>query len=130
MPLSRDTDIPSKIVVCKTMFLNTLSIGERTVQTALSKWCLGGGSISPDRRGGVRVVVIDNEIKQGVIIRHVKTFQPVTVEPHYVRKKSSKFYLDGDLTFTKMFSLYNEWCIAENIIKKATKARQYLTILS
>ncbi|KAL0894337.1 hypothetical protein ABMA27_012963 [Loxostege sticticalis] len=117
LPLSRDTDVPREIIVCKTMFLNTLSIGERTVQTALSKWF----------SGRARVVVIDDEIKEGVI-RHVKTFRPV--ESHYVRKKSSKLYLDGDLMLTKMFSLYNEWCEAENIIKKAKTVRQYRNIIN
>lgn len=102
--MERNSDVPNKVFVCKTMFLNMLSTGDRTVQTALSKLCLGGRSIAPGRRGGTRVVIIDDEIKQEVI-RHVKTFQPV--ESHYVRKKSSKIYLDGDLTFTKMFSLYN-----------------------
>ncbi|XP_046967228.1 broad-complex core protein isoforms 1/2/3/4/5-like isoform X1 [Vanessa cardui] len=118
---------PLKVPVCKTMFLNTLSIGERTVHTALAKWSLGSGSISPDRRGGRRVVQINDDVKQGVI-RHVRTFQPV--ELPNLRQKSSKLYLDGDLTFTKMFSLYNEWCAAENIIHKAKTLRQYRDIIN
>lgn len=61
------------------MFLNTLSIGERTVQTALAKYRSGGGSVFPDRRGGTRTIVLDDEIKQGVL-QHVKTFQPVDSE--------------------------------------------------
>lgn len=121
------SDLPNKVFVCKTMFLNTLSIGERTVQTALAKWRSGGGSVSPDRRGGTRTIVMDDEIKQGVL-RHVNTFQPV--ESHYVRKDTSKIYLDGDLTFTKMFSLYNEWCISENITKKVSTLRQYRDIIN
>lgn len=128
LPLTEpNTDIPKNVMVCKTMFLNTLSVGERTVNTALSKWCSGGGTISPDKRGGVRVIVIDDEIKQGVI-NHVKTFQPI--ESHYVRKKSTKLYLDGELTFTKMFTLYNEWCATENITKKAKTVRQYRDIIN
>lgn len=125
--IESNSDIPNKVFVCKTMFLNTLSVGERTVQTALAKWSSGGGSVSPDRRGGTRTIVIDDEIKQDVL-RHVKTFQPV--ESHYVRKDTTKIYLDSDLTFTKMFSLYNEWCITENITKKATTVRQYRDIIN
>ncbi|XP_064072414.1 uncharacterized protein LOC113393037 isoform X1 [Vanessa tameamea] len=124
---SSSNSMPLKVPVCKTMFLNTLSIGERTVQTAIAKWSLGGGSISPDRRGGRRVIQINDDVKQGVI-RHVKTFQPV--ESNYVRKKTSKLYLDADLTFTKMFSLYNEWCTTENIIHKAKTLRQYRDIIN
>nr|XP_049693219.1 uncharacterized protein LOC126053877 [Helicoverpa armigera] len=53
--IESDSDLPNKVFVCKTMFLNTLSVGERTVQTALAKWRSSGGSISPDRRGGTRI---------------------------------------------------------------------------
>ncbi|CAF4889140.1 unnamed protein product [Pieris macdunnoughi] len=122
-----NSDIPIRVFVCKTMFLNTLSVGERTVQTALAKWSSGGGSVSPDRRGGTRTVVIDDEMKQSVL-RHVKTFQPI--ESHYVRKDTTKIYLESDLTFTKMFSLYNEWCTIENITKKAMTVRQYRDIIN
>lgn len=125
--IESNSDVPNKVFVCKTMFLNTLSIGERTVQTALAKWRLGGGSVSPDRRGGTRTIVIDNEIKHGVL-RHVKTFQPV--ESHYVRKDSTKLYLDSDLTFTKMLFLYNEWCTTGNIVKKAKTVIQYRDIIN
>lgn len=83
-----NSDLPNKMFVCKTLFLNTLSIGERTVQTALAKWRSGGGSVSPDRRGGTKTIVLDDEIKQGVL-RHVNTFQPV--ESHYYGKIQIKF---------------------------------------
>ncbi|XP_063893805.1 protein tramtrack, alpha isoform isoform X4 [Helicoverpa armigera] len=53
--IQSDSDLPNKVFVCKTMFLNTLSVGERTVQTALAKWRSSGGSVSPDRRGGTRM---------------------------------------------------------------------------
>ncbi|XP_047517963.1 uncharacterized protein LOC125058011 isoform X2 [Pieris napi] len=122
-----NSDIPIRVFVCKTMFLNTLSVGERTVQTALAKWSSGGGSVFPDRRGGTRTIVIDDEMKQSVL-RHVKTFQPI--ESHYVRKDTTKIYLESDLSFTKMFSLYNEWCTIENITKKAMTVRQYRDIIN
>lgn len=109
------------------MFLNTLSVEERTVQTALKKWRSGGGSISPDRHGRTRVGTICDDIKENVI-KHVKTCQPV--ESHYVRKKSNKLYLDIELTFTKMFSLYNEWCSKENIVKKLNTVRKYRDIIN
>ncbi|CAB3235363.1 unnamed protein product [Arctia plantaginis] len=43
--LESNSDIPNKVSVCRTMFLNTLSVGERTVQTALAKWRSGSGII-------------------------------------------------------------------------------------
>lgn len=42
------SDSPRKVFVCKTMFLNTLSIGQQTVYTAFSKVCSGDKPISPD----------------------------------------------------------------------------------
>lgn len=62
--VERNSYVPNKVFVCNIMFLNTLSIGERKAQTALSKLCLGGGSISPGHLEGTRVVIIDDEIKQ------------------------------------------------------------------
>ncbi|CAB3250328.1 unnamed protein product [Arctia plantaginis] len=102
--LESNSDIPNKVSVCRTMFLNTLSVGERTVQTALAKWRSVSGSISPDRRGrgDNKTIVIDDVKKQGVL-RHVKSFKPVG--SHYVRKKSTKIYLDSDLTFPKIIYL-------------------------
>ncbi|CAH2085722.1 unnamed protein product [Euphydryas editha] len=44
-------EIPRNVLVCKTMFLNTLSISERLVYTALSNNCLVERSISPDHCG-------------------------------------------------------------------------------
>lgn len=117
LPLTEpNSNNTNTVLVCKTMFLITLSIGERTVNTAVSKCCSGGRSISPDE-----------DIKQGVV-KHVQTFQPV--ESHYVRKKNTKLYLDSGLTITKMISLYNERCTDENRTRKAKTAQQYRDIIN
>lgn len=84
LPLTEpNSDNTNTVLVCKTMFFITLSIGERTVNTAVSKWCSDGRSISPDHRGGSRGVIIDEDIKQGVI-KHVQTFQPQLVEMNHI----------------------------------------------
>ncbi|CAH2085723.1 unnamed protein product [Euphydryas editha] len=64
-------EISRNVLVCKRMFLNTLSIGERKVYAVLSKYSLVDKFISPDHCGGT-----------------LQTTQPV--KSSYMRKKSGK----------------------------------------
>lgn len=45
------------------------------------------------------------------------------VESHYVRKRTNKVYIDGSLTFSRMFLLYKDWNDPQNQSKVKT-ARQ------
>ncbi|KAF9410823.1 hypothetical protein HW555_010204 [Spodoptera exigua] len=94
--------------VCKTQFLATFSISEQFVYTAIEKTEKATGIIECDGRGkhDKHPRKITDVIKQSVC-DHIKSLQPV--EAHYVRKDSARLYLDGDLNFHKLFSLYNEW---------------------
>lgn len=117
--------------VCKVFFINTLSISETFVYTALEKAQAGLGMV--DKRG-----VHDNrprkmeELTEDSILIHIKMF-PVK-ESHYIRKQSKRQYLSEDLSISKMYRIYDkEWFEGYKInnpeTKKATK-RQYETIFN
>ncbi|KAJ8718901.1 hypothetical protein PYW07_016457 [Mythimna separata] len=114
LPVTRDSGSIEKVYVCKVMFLNTLSISSIVVKTALDKFEKGFGVIGKDCRGkhSNHPIKIPRTAVESVC-SHVKTFQPV--ESHNTRKKTSKVYLDGSLTYARMFNLYREWCVKEAI---------------
>jgi len=82
-PLEKD-----EIQVCKTMFLQTLSILEKIVSTVSSKLELSP-TIEADRRGrhSNRPLRVSNEIKE-CIKEHISLF-PV-VDSHYTRENNKK----------------------------------------
>ncbi|XP_037300938.1 uncharacterized protein LOC119191153, partial [Manduca sexta] len=130
LPRSQGDNIETtKISVCKTMFLRTLSISFNFVYTALEKSDKGNGFIETDQRGKhINHPKIINEDIVRSVIDHVEAFSPV--ESHYTRKKSSKKYLEGSLSFPKMFKLYNEWFDPNKYSSKATTVRQYRDIIN
>nr|CAI5846436.1 unnamed protein product [Callosobruchus analis] len=93
--------------VCKTFFLNTLSISHQTVETAIKKK-KGGGIVTPDKRGKHEPVnKIPEEVRNSVRT-HIAKFP--TYESHYCREKTKKRYLGNHLNISKMYSLYLEDC--------------------
>lgn len=100
------------IKICKTMFLATLSICDKWIETVVKK-LKDGGVVSPDKRGlnrkGVKIVppgIIDS------VVDHINSFP--RVESHYVRKDSTKEYLQEDVkTVARMYDLYKEWLAEE-----------------
>lgn len=130
LPIRSTSDNSTKniIPVCKTMFLNTLSVSERIVQTAFKKFD-GVSDVDIDRRGRHtnHNIVIDREIERSVC-DHVHSFAPV--ESHYIRQRSNKLYLDGNLSVARMFSLYKEWFDVTKYTKGASTERQYRDIVS
>ena len=83
-------------IVCKTMFLNTLSISEKTVLTALQKRDENGIVGEDMRKGGNRK--LSDEVKEEVKC-HVRNFP--TMEGHYVRER-----LTSNLNLQTMYNLY------------------------
>lgn len=128
IPSTSDTSASDVVAVCKTMFLNTLAISERTVQTAFQKFD-GVSDVGVDRRGrhSSHKIVIDKEMERSVC-DHVNSFAPI--ESHYVRKRSNKLYLDGNLSIGRMFLLYKEWFDTTKYLKRASTERQYRDIVS
>ena len=113
--------------VCKKMFLNTLGISEQWVTTALSR-VTSEGTLKKDSRGmhTSRANKITQEVIESVK-KHIELF-PV-VPSHYVRKKSTKMYLEEGLGISKMYRLYLDYIKQENNTSVAT-ARQYRDIFN
>lgn len=113
------------IKVCKTMFLNTYDISERPVKTAWEKYD-GTTNIISDLRGkhkNRKIIITKNIID--AVIQHVNSFAPI--EAHYVRKSSSKIYLDGSLTFRTMHAEFLK--LECNLEYNNITARQYKDIV-
>ncbi|XP_026733787.1 uncharacterized protein LOC113498078 [Trichoplusia ni] len=128
LPVVTSDPVCAKIDVCKTMFLNTLGISGRVLQTAWSKYD-GTAVVEEDQRGrhkSHKIVLVDEMIRS--VCDHVKSFQPV--ESHYLREKSTKLYLDGSLSIARMFTLYKEWFNDEQYSIKARTERQYRDIVN
>lgn len=119
LPQNRDI-----ISVCKTMFLNTLNISDKTVRTALDKKQLTG-TIEKDRRGGrPKSLAEEDKIKRDAILQHINRFP--RMESHYCRKDSKRDYLHPDLNKQMMYEMFLKECESENI---STSYTTYCTVL-
>lgn len=114
--------------VCRITFLNTLSINDRVVRTAHNKLNFEGSTTSDNRGKHKNHPVKINSIVIKSVCDNVTSFQPV--ESHYIRKDSTKLYLDNNLNITKMFSLYKEWDQLNNYEDHALTLRQYRDIIN
>lgn len=96
-----------KETVCKKFFLNTLSISQQTVDTAIKKK-KDGGLVTPDKRGKhIPANKISEEVRNSVR-NHISKFP--TYESHYSRERTKKKYLGNHLNINRMYSLYLEDC--------------------
>lgn len=130
MPLFSNNGNKKQIMVCKTMFKNTLSISNTFIQSAIDKYDKNTGFCSKDMRGfHQNHPIIINAAMRDTVIQHVNSFAPV--ESHYTRKDSNKKFLDSELNFKKMYDLYVIWCKDLSITKNtATSVRQYKDIVN
>lgn len=97
----------TKEIVCKRFFLNTLSISQQTVDTAIKKK-KEGGIVTPDKRGRHQPVnKISEDVPQNVR-NHISKFP--TYESHYSRERTKKKYLGNHLNISRMYRLYLEEC--------------------
>ncbi|CAG9793806.1 unnamed protein product [Diatraea saccharalis] len=71
-------------------------------------------------------VITDDMVKS--VCDHVNSFVPV--ESHFIRKDSTKLYLDGSLSISQMFKLYNEWFDESLYSSKVFTERQYREIVN
>lgn len=77
------------VIVCKKTFLNTFSISEQFVYTALEKLDVTSGLIDMDQRGrhdNPRKLITEDVVKS--VCDHIKSIQPI--ESHYGRSRSNK----------------------------------------
>ncbi|CAH1983229.1 unnamed protein product [Acanthoscelides obtectus] len=116
----------NKVQICKTFFLNTLSISAQVVKTVMNKTGTSG-IVSEDRRGkACKNTLIDESTKQNVR-DHINLFE--TIESHYCRQKTSRKYLPPTFNVSKMYTMYLEYCQEKNIRKTVTEA-MYRTIFN
>lgn len=101
--------------VCKMFFLNTLHISQTFVETALSKRTSEGGVVMDDFRGKHTPSNKINDDIRNEVRTHILKF-PVQ-ESHYRREKTSKKYLDSNLSINKMYELYVEECQEQKVPK-------------
>lgn len=93
------------IPVCKKLFLNTLSISDRTIRTVMSK-ITESGVVEKEKRGGrpkalkIRDIAVRQAIKE-----HINRYP--RMESHYCRSSTSKEYLHPDLSLYKMVDMFN-----------------------
>lgn len=109
-------------IVCKTFFLNTLSISHQTVETAIKK-TKDGGIVTPDKRGKHEAFKKISEEVRNTVRQHISQFP--AYECHYSREKTKKLYLGNHLNISKMYSLYLEEC-KENDLKDEDIAKEWL----
>lgn len=128
LPIKSSNADATTINVCKTMFLKTLAVSESIIKTTFKKYD-GVSDFEEDQRGKHdhhKSVITDEMIKS--VCDHVNSFVPV--ESHFIRKDSTKLYLDGSLSLSRMYKLYNEWFDQNLYSAKATTERQYRDIVN
>ncbi|CAG9818856.1 unnamed protein product [Phaedon cochleariae] len=101
-----------RIPVCKTMFLNTLGIGERMVMNWKQAELSEGKSLKSEIDNDNSTVRNDLKENLRLFFREI----PKT-ESHYCRASSSKLYLEPNWTSkSALYNLYkNTWCVEQHM---------------
>ena len=107
-----------KIKVCQTMFLNTLDVNKKMIDTALIKVRKGEHTLIDKKGKSTKRPNMVAESKTASLIEHINLFP--RMPSHYTRKDSSREYLEETLSISNMYSLYIEWA-KENDKNIATK---------
>jgi len=97
----------SEYKVCKNFFLSTLGIKEDVVYGAWDKRCQTG-VVKQDMRGKHKNHKQLSHNTKKVIRRHISSFK--TVESHYCRQSTDRQYLPSELSVSKMYRMYKEYC--------------------
>ncbi|KAK3910886.1 Imidazolonepropionase [Frankliniella fusca] len=110
-----------EILVCKTMFLNTLGVADNWIETSLRK--SGGGTLSPDKRGRHRNRPNEASLETVQSVRdHINLFP--RIPSHYTRERSKREYLETEVnSIQRMYKLYLEWAKENNITKPASASK-------
>lgn len=103
-----------RIEICRTMFLNTLSIKKGVLNFAIKKRIanINAITIEKDKRGGYGLSKI-LEVSTEFLKNHIRKFP--TVPSHYCRKESRRQYLDPKLNISQMYKLYKKECSESDI---------------
>ncbi|XP_036365422.1 uncharacterized protein LOC115219916 [Octopus sinensis] len=95
-----------EVEVCKIFFLNTLSISETTVTTALKKGA--NGVVEDDNRGKTKRNDKQMKHRKKELRQHILSL--LQVPSHYCRSSSNLLSLSSELTLSKMYDMYKEVC--------------------
>ncbi|XP_072387301.1 uncharacterized protein [Diabrotica undecimpunctata] len=94
-----------KTRVCKTLLINTLGITERNIRTVIESRASGNGIVLEDKRGKHgKHKKVDEEVIQSVR-NHISSIP--RVESHYVRKETSREFIDGGLSISELHRNYS-----------------------
>lgn len=116
------------VAVCKTMFMNTLSISHTLIDTTLRK-ARDDASVLKDNRGSSSTKASSKKISQEItdsVIEHINMFP--RIESHYTRKDSQREYLEETLSLSGMYRLYKEW--AEENHKPLSSKHHYFDVFN
>lgn len=115
----------TNVRVCKQMFLGTLSVSNRYLQTSWSKMS-EEGAISIDMRGKHNNRKRLDEQVEMEIREHIMSFD--RVESHYCRSRTNREYLDGSLNISLMYELYKAKCLETG--KQFAKKHHYYSVFN
>ncbi|XP_052128350.1 uncharacterized protein LOC127750525 [Frankliniella occidentalis] len=119
-----------KVYVCKTMFINTLSVSHGVIDSAYKHLNQGETRlVSPDKRGRHgNKPKRTSEAQKASVREHINLYP--RVPSHYCRARSQREYLEWGLSLTKMSKHYLDWCKDTHVPATAIASkRQYITIL-
>ena len=104
--------------VCKSFFVETLAISYKRLQNIAEK--KRTDILFMDRRGRKEPGNKMQDMKMKKVKAHINSFP--TVGPHYVRKSSTRRYLDAQLNKKEMYQLYCKQ--EEDSVSETTYRRQ------
>ncbi|XP_073953172.1 uncharacterized protein [Choristoneura fumiferana] len=131
-------DPKDPMVVCRLMFLNTLSISEKMIRTVLNKQSNRSDEGNDENQNPFKITdmrgrhnnrphklpdSVHNSVKD-----HINSLTPI--ESHYCRKSTSKKYLDGHLSYTRLHQEYLIWYDTEKYGNQKATFRQYSDIVN
>ena len=101
-----------QVRVCKQFFLKTLDISDKLVRCTLAKkeHC---SFKSYDKRGRHVPANKTESVRIAYVKHHIQSFP--AVDSHYTRKNTQRKFLEPGLSISRMYDLYKEKCISENV---------------
>lgn len=107
------TNSEQKIRVCKTFLMNTLAISERAIRTVIIGKMSETGIAPSDGRGKHGHHRKNDPEIMASVRNHIKSIP--RIESHYVRRDTTREFIDGGLTASQMHRDYSEDRISANL---------------
>ena len=101
------------IRICREFLLTTLSISKTSLQRAVAGLGEQDDFVGSDRRGKSEPANKTSNYAKNLVHNHIKSFD--VVPPHYVRRDSTRKYLQQGLNKSIMYRLYQKWCDDNNV---------------